>query len=65
MTVQDDNLVADIDTPTESDASPLSSAPPHLKLAVDLIYLLESNDLNKEIVLKALDIVIQDFKNKP
>ena len=42
----------------------LEQAPAHVQLAVDLIYLLESHDLDKETVLKALEIVRQDFSNK-
>ncbi|EWH08198.1 hypothetical protein DS2_18553 [Catenovulum agarivorans DS-2] len=42
----------------------LDSAPNHVKLAVDLIYLLETNDLEPEDVLQALKIVEDDFKQK-
>lgn len=47
-----------------NEASPLESAPAHIKLAVDLIYLLESNELDKETVLQALEIVKADFEAK-
>ncbi|OUS23230.1 DUF2496 domain-containing protein [Thalassotalea sp. 42_200_T64] len=42
----------------------LDNAPQHIKLAVDLIQLLEENQFDAEIVLKALAIVSQDFNNK-
>ncbi|KZN36790.1 pleiotropic regulatory protein RsmS [Pseudoalteromonas luteoviolacea] len=44
--------------------SPLDDAPQHVKLAVDLIMLLEQNEVVPEDVLKALEIVKQDFSNK-
>ena len=43
----------------------LENAPAHVKLAVDLIFLLESNEMDKETVLRALDIVKADFEAKP
>lgn len=42
----------------------LESAPQHVKLAVDLIYLLETNEIEPEAVLEALKIVEDDFKHK-
>ena len=42
----------------------LKNAPKHVQLAVDLIYLLESNNLDKTTILKALEIVKQDFESK-
>lgn len=42
----------------------LESAPTHVKLAVDLIMLLEQHDIAPEEVLKALDIVKSDFSQK-
>lgn len=42
----------------------LESAPEHIKLAVDLIQLLEENQLPAETVVKALTIVQQDFQRK-
>ncbi|CAH9067078.1 hypothetical protein PSECIP111951_04059 [Pseudoalteromonas holothuriae] len=42
----------------------LEQAPKHVKLAVDLIMLLEQSDLSAEEVLAALKIVEQDFTNK-
>ncbi len=44
--------------------TPLEQADQHIQLAVDLIYLLESNDLPAETVVKALNIVTADFKQK-
>ena len=42
----------------------LKNAPNHIQLAVDLIYLLESHDLDNATILKALEIVKQDFEAK-
>ncbi|MEJ6473538.1 YbaM family protein [Pseudoalteromonas piscicida] len=42
----------------------LEQAPTHVKLAVDLIMLLEQHELPAEEVLAALEIVQSDFKNK-
>jgi len=42
----------------------LENAPKHIKLAVDLIQLLEENQLPTETVLQALAIVQQDFQHK-
>ncbi len=42
----------------------LEHAPDEIKLAVDLIFLLESNDVAPETVLKALAIVKSDFERK-
>ncbi|KGJ89240.1 pleiotropic regulatory protein RsmS [Thalassotalea sp. ND16A] len=42
----------------------LENAPQHVKLAVDLIQLLEESELDTETVLKALAIVSQDFNRK-
>ncbi|WP_017025154.1 pleiotropic regulatory protein RsmS [Vibrio rumoiensis] len=48
---------------TTKTASPqsLDSAPEEVQLAVDLIYLLESNEIAPEVALKALEIVQQDL----
>ncbi|MCW8327602.1 pleiotropic regulatory protein RsmS [Photobacterium sp. SDRW27] len=51
--------MTDKKTPT-----PLDEAPEDIKLAVDLIYLLESNEISPEIALSALEIVTQDLKAK-
>lgn len=42
----------------------LENASEEIKLAVDLIYLLESNDIAPEVVLSALEIVRKDFESK-
>lgn len=42
----------------------LENAPEEVKLAVDLIMLLEENQLNPEMVLAALAIVQRDFERK-
>ena len=44
--------------------SKLESAPAHVKLAVDLIMLLEQHELDAEQVLAALDIVKADYQSK-
>ncbi|MCQ9069149.1 pleiotropic regulatory protein RsmS [Vibrio sp. 1557] len=44
--------------------SPLDDAPEEIKLAVDLIYLLESNEIDPEVALNALKIVQNDLENK-
>ena len=44
--------------------SPLDNAPTYIKLAVDLIMLLEQHQLDTETVLRALTIVQQDFVKK-
>ncbi|QXO19070.1 MULTISPECIES: pleiotropic regulatory protein RsmS [Vibrio] len=43
---------------------PLSDAPDEIKLAVDLIYLLESNEVDPEVALKALEFVKADLEHK-
>jgi len=40
----------------------LDDAPEDIKLAVDLIYLLESNEIPPNVALSALKIVTQDLK---
>ena len=42
----------------------LENAPDEVKLAVDLIMLLEENQIKPEIVLAALAIVQRDFERK-
>ncbi|MCW2255848.1 hypothetical protein M2263_001939 [Providencia alcalifaciens] len=44
--------------------SSLKDAPTETILAVDLIYLLETSDVETDIVLKALEIVKSDFLTK-
>ncbi|MBY7887900.1 pleiotropic regulatory protein RsmS [Vibrio fluvialis] len=43
---------------------PLNDAPDEIKLAVDLIYLLESNEVEPHVALAALEIVKGDLLNK-
>ena len=45
-------------------SNPLEEAATHVKLAVDLIMILEQHDVEPEEVLKALDIVKSDFEKK-
>lgn len=45
-------------------AVPLSQAPQHVQLAVDLIYLLEQHQLPPDVVLQALQLVARDFSRK-
>lgn len=49
------------DTPS---SNALDNAPDEIKLAVDLIYLLESNNVDNDVAIKALEIVLSDFKKK-
>ncbi len=42
----------------------LDNASDEIKLAVDIIYLLESHQIHPDIVLKALSIVQQDYQQK-
>lgn len=42
----------------------LEEATPEVKLAVDLIYLLETNTLSPDVVLAALEIVKRDYQAK-
>ena len=42
----------------------LDNAPAEIKLAVDLICLLEDNDIDPQTVLSAIDIVRHDFERK-
>lgn len=44
--------------------SSLKDAPLEIQLAVDLIYLLETSEIDADIVLKALDIVRNDYISK-
>ncbi|CAE6907233.1 pleiotropic regulatory protein RsmS [Vibrio alginolyticus] len=49
---------------SEQSKSPLEDAPEEIKLAVDLIYLLETNEIDPETALKAIKIVQSDLENK-
>ncbi|WLI78841.1 pleiotropic regulatory protein RsmS [Kosakonia sp. H02] len=42
----------------------LENAPDEVKLAVDLIMLLEQHEIAPEVVLKALEIVKRDYEKK-
>lgn len=42
----------------------LENASPEIKLAVDIILILEANQIPPEVALKALEIVKSDFQNK-
>ncbi|UTV28466.1 pleiotropic regulatory protein RsmS [Photobacterium atrarenae] len=42
----------------------LEDAPEDIKLAVDLIYLLETNNIEPDVAISALEIVLQDMKKK-
>ncbi|WP_225874311.1 MULTISPECIES: pleiotropic regulatory protein RsmS [Vibrio] len=56
----------DSDRANDSDSvsSPLDNAPDEIKLAVDLIYLLESHNIDPSVALKALEIVKTDLKKQ-
>jgi len=45
-------------------ASSLDKAPEQVKLAVDLIYLLESNEIQPQVAIEAIEIVRQDLLRK-
>lgn len=47
-----------------SSQSGLEHAPEEIKLAVDLIYLLESNEIDPHVALKAINIVKSDLEQK-
>lgn len=47
-----------------SEPTPLENAPEEIKLAVDLIYLLESNNIDPKVALDALDIVKADLEHQ-
>jgi hypothetical protein len=42
----------------------LDLAPDHIKLAVDLIELLESHEIDPNVAVDALTIVLRDFQEK-
>jgi len=46
----------------DNTSSQLEQAPDYIKLAVDLIEMLESANLPQETILSALEIVVEDFK---
>jgi len=45
-------------------SSNLDNAPEHIKLAIDLIMLLEQEELDSQVVLDALEVVKDDYKKK-
>lgn len=47
-----------------NNSSPLSDAPPHIQLAVDLIMILESHEIEPDVALEALEIVKLDLEYK-
>ncbi|HDM8186645.1 TPA: pleiotropic regulatory protein RsmS [Vibrio harveyi] len=49
---------------SEESKSPMDDAPEEIKLAVDIIYLLETNEIDPKIALKAIKIVQSDLENK-
>lgn len=42
----------------------LDNAPKHVKLAVDLIELLENNEIEPDTAVAALEIVLTDYRHK-
>ncbi len=42
----------------------LADAPQEIQLAVDLIQLLEENQIDTQLAIDALEIVLNDFKQK-
>ncbi|PJC87655.1 primosomal protein [Vibrio sp. HA2012] len=49
---------------TDKPAQTLDNAPEEVKLAVDLIYLLESNEVDPQTALSALEMVRLDLERK-
>ena len=47
-----------------SDDQTIENAPTHVKLAIDLILLLEQHEIDAKTALQALEIVQKDFENK-
>ena len=52
------------DTKKTAPTTGLENASQEIKIAVDLIQLLEESDLPLESTIQALEIVLKDFKNK-
>ena len=48
----------------QQQGSALDDAPEHVQLAVDLIMLLESNNIEPSLALEALELVKADLQNK-
>ena len=53
-----------VSTNTTAPASSLDDAADEIKLAVDLIYLFESNKIEVEVALAAIEIVKDDLMSK-
>lgn len=49
---------------TQCNKPQLDDAPEAVKLAVDLIFLLESNNIDLSVALEAVEIVKQDLQRK-
>lgn len=49
---------------TQNSNQTLDNAPDDIKLAVDLIYLLETNEIDPKVALRALEIVKGDLEKK-
>lgn len=64
MTQQNDLITTVVVDDEPDNMSTLATAPQEVQLAVDLIMLLESNNIDSNIALKALDIVKADLENK-
>ena len=47
-----------------SNSTGLDQAPDEIKLAVDLIYLLESNEVDPKVALEAIKLVKSDLESK-
>lgn len=43
----------------------INEAPDHIKLAIDLIQLLETSGLDSATIIKALEIALEDFHRTP
>lgn len=59
MSSTNSNVIENKDDPPN-----LSEAPAYVKLAVDLIMLLEQNDIAADVAIEALEIVKQDCQRK-
>jgi hypothetical protein len=59
-----ESKIESIETESMETEHPLASAPQDVKLAVDLIYLLESNEIDPKVALSALKMVEADLKKK-
>lgn len=57
-------MVTDVKVEQQVQSDGLSAAPDHIKLAVDLICLLENNKIDIDVALRAIDIVKSDLQQK-